>query len=284
MRRHVPQACRPAALLGWWPCTTVSVLPEENVQTQARHRGQHLHVLMARADRSVSPRPQLLCQVTWQTHVGDADAEVWLHVCILLRVLTTVPLFQARTVFWGVLSSWWLKMSWSSSNSLCQKGYIRVYYVRLYYILEATVCSLTRYLMWLAVYTSGIWAGSATQCILQAGNMYLRSNHAVSMFDQAHAIFKIDDQGNVKNMQAPNVQQVDFFIRVCQRHWSAYNHIGAIVAHNATVPSSWRIYSVCKQIILSRAKAQVGMMPSPAGIAKTRTVVPYAAVCRNNKY
>ncbi len=70
----------------------------------------------------------------------------------------------------------------------------------------------------------------------------------MSMFDQAHAIFKIDDQGN------------------------------------ATVPSSWRIYSVCKQIILSRAKAQVGTMPSPAGIAKTRTVVPYAAVCRNNKY
>jgi len=70
----------------------------------------------------------------------------------------------------------------------------------------------------------------------------------VLMFDQALAIFKIDDQGN------------------------------------ATVPSSWRNYSVGKQIILSRAKAQVGTMPSSAGIAKTRTVVPFAAACRNNTY
>jgi len=45
--------------------------------TQAKI-GQHLHVLVARADRSVSPRAQLLCEVTWQahSHVGDADAEV----------------------------------------------------------------------------------------------------------------------------------------------------------------------------------------------------------------
>ena len=51
----------------------------EIVQTKhAAKTGQNLHVFMARADRSVSPRAQLLCEVTWQahSHVGDADAEV----------------------------------------------------------------------------------------------------------------------------------------------------------------------------------------------------------------
>ncbi len=158
LRRPVPQACCPALRqLLHSRVMTLQCLPDEIIQTQAWHRSQHLHVLVARADRSVSPRPQLLCQVTWQTHVGDADAEVWLHVCILLRVLTLLAwlvkrcLSQARTGFWGVLSSWCPEMS--SSTNLCQKGYKRVYYVRLYYILEATVCSLTLYLMWLPVYT-----------------------------------------------------------------------------------------------------------------------------------